>query len=411
MTPLARFFTACLIAALLVPAAAVQAQDLVQDPSETARFHFGAIRFTPHIAMTDLGVDTNVYNETDANDPKRDTTATLGPGVDYWFRLGRAKVAAKSDLTYTWFQQYADQRSLNTGNEVTLTVPLNRIVPFVDAKFARGRRRVSFEIDSRSFTTETGYGGGVDVRVTGKSTLRFEAHHASVDFKDSEFFAGANLRDTLNRDVSTTGASWREALTPLTMFAVKTEYEQDRFSYSPIKDSNGLRVMPGFEFAPVALISGKVYVGYRRFDAVDPTVPDYSGLVADVAASYRLRATRFDVTFARDITYSYEDAEPYYVLSNVGFQVLQKITHHWDVLALVSRQWLSYREVLLNPGVSADRVDQSYGVGGGIGYELSDDVRVGVNIIYFGRTSNTVNFSEYNGLRVGAAFSYGLSTK
>jgi len=50
-------------------------------------------------------------------------------------------------------------------------------------------------------------------------------------------------------------------------------------------------------------------------------------------------------------------------------------------------------------------------VGGGVGYDFADDFRVGVNANYYGRTSNTVTFNHYNGLRVGAAITYGLSTK
>jgi hypothetical protein len=394
---------------LFASATTAAAQDIVQDPYDTARFHLGAIRFTPYVVINDLGVNTNVYNASDADNPKQDTTATFGPGVNYWFRLGRGRVAASSDLTYTWFRTYDDQRSLNTDNKVTLTFPLNRVAPFVDGVYNSGRRRVSYEIDSRSYSTEAGFGGGLDYHVTAKSTLRFEAHQGSVDFREDEFFAGTSLREALNRDVNTAGFSWRESLTPLTTFAVKTEYEQDRFTYSPFKNANGLRIMPGFEFDPVALIGGKVYLGYQKFDAIDSTVPDYSGLVADVGANYRLRATKFDVGFKRDITYSYEVNEPYYVLSDVSLNVIQKITHHWDLLGLASRQWLGYRRAITAGADGTDRLDRSYGVGGGVGYELSDDLRVGVNAIYYGRTSNTVSSNAYNGLRVGASISYGLS--
>ena len=399
------------MACCLALASSVQAQDLPQDPSESARFHFGAIRFTPYIAITDFGVDTNVYNETDSNNPKKDTTATLGPGVNYWFKLGQARVAAKSELTYTWFKQYADQRSLNTNNEAKLSLRLNRLTPFVDGHYVNGRQRVSFEIDSRSYSTDTLYGGGLDIRVTGKSTLRFEAHRQGIDFREDEFFGGSSLRDSLNRDVNTTGVSWLESLTPLTVFAVKTDYEQDRFIYSSFKDANGLRVMPGFEFDTNALIGGKVYVGYRRFDALASDVPDFQGLVADVAANYRLRATRFDVLFTRDITYSYEATEPYYVLTNVGLRVKQKITHTWDVVGLLGRQWLGYSQIETPGQPGIDRLDRSYGVGGGVGYQVDETLRVGANLTYFGRTSNTVTFSEYNGLRFGASISYGLPSK
>ncbi len=58
---------------------------------------------------------------------------------------------------------------------------------------------------------------------------------------------------------------------------MNTEYETDRFEHSAVKDANGFRVMPGFEFDPLALIGGKVYIGYRHFDVLDKNVPDYSG--------------------------------------------------------------------------------------------------------------------------------------
>jgi hypothetical protein len=407
----ARLLPACLVVLLFGSASSAAAQDISQDPSESARFHFGAIRFTPYLVITDLGVDTNVYNEADGQNPKQDTTATLGPGVDYWFKLGRARIAARSDLTYTWFRTYDDQRSFNTDNKVKVSLPLNRLTPFVDGVYDNGRRRVSYEIDSRSYSTTAGYGGGLDTRVTAKSTIRVEGHHESYTFREDEFFAGVNLANALDRDVNRTGVSWHEALTPLTTFSVNTEYEQDRFEHSAIKDSDGFRVMPGFEFDPLALIAGKVYIGYRHFNALDASVPDYSGLVADVAANYRVHATKFDVLFARDITYSYETAQPYYLLTNVGMKVLQKVTTHWDLTGNLGRQWLGYRDVIAPGVVGGDRLDRSYYVGGGVGYEMNNLLRVGVEANYYQRTSDTVTFNDYNGLRVGAVISYGLPSR
>ena len=150
----------------LALATTAQAQDAPQDPSESARFHFGAIRFTPYLVITDLGVDTNVYNEADTQTPKQDTTATFGPGVEYWFKVGRARIAAKSDVTYTWFQTYGDQRSFNTDNQVRVSLPLNRLTPFVDGLYNNGRRRVSYEIDSRAYNTHTGYVSRATTRAT-----------------------------------------------------------------------------------------------------------------------------------------------------------------------------------------------------------------------------------------------------
>jgi hypothetical protein len=402
--PRLRWLLSCL---LLLIATTARAQDIPADPSENARFHFGVIRFTPFLALTDIGVDTNVYNEFE--DPKQDFTMTMGPGADYWLRLGRARLEAKSDVTYTWFQTYSDQRSLNTDNKAKLSLPLNRLIPFVDGLYNNGRRRVSYEIDSRSYSTDYAVGGGVDIRATAKSTIRVEGHHEGYEFKEDEFFLGTSLRDALNRTADSAGLSLRQALTPLTMFVVGTEYMKERFTYSPIKDADTWRIMPGFEFDPYALIGGRVFVGYKHFQTLSAIVPDYSGVVADVAANYRTHATRLDVTFARDVAYSYQETSPYYILSNLDLKATQKITRQWDVVAHVGRQWLTYREIGIGEVQSAAQADKSWVAGGGMGYQLGEAVRVGIEANYYSRVSNTYDYRGYDGLRVGGSFTYGLS--
>ncbi len=399
----------CLLACLLpiLSATSALAQDVVRDPSENARFHLGVIRFTPFLALANIGVDTNVYNQLD--DPKQDFTMTMGPGADYWLKLGRGRLEARSAVTYTWFQTYGDQRALNTENRAKLSLPLNRLVPFVDGLYDYGRRRVSYEIDARALSTDWGYGGGLDVRATAKSTIRLEGHGERLRF-DDEFFLGTSLQESLSRNVTTGAVSLREALTPLTTFVVQTEYEQDRFLYSADKDADGVKVMPGFEFDPLALIGGRVFIGYRRFRTLTAAVPDFTGLIADVAADYRTHATRFAVKFSRDVTYSYEEVNPYYVLTDTGLRVTQKVTRRWDIVGNLGRQWLSYKT---DSGVVAtgteDRLDRSYFAGGGLGYQLGEAVRVGVEANYYHRTSNTYEFRGYDGLRVGGSFTYGLS--
>ena len=318
---------ACLLTLLASP---VRGQDVGKDPAENARFHLGVIRFTPFLALNDIGVDTNVYNRLD--DQRQDFTMTLGPGADYWMKLGRGRLDARSAVTYTWFQTYGDQRSLNTENKATLSLPLNRLTPFVDGLYNYGRRRVSYEIDARALSTESGYGGGLDVRATAKSTIRLQGHRTRLRF-DDEFFLGTSLQESLSRTMTSGGVSLRHSVTPLTTFVVLSEYEQDRFLYSGEKDADAVKVMPGFEFDPFALIGGRVFVGYRHFRTLQAAVPDFSGVVADIAADYKTHATRMDVKYARDVTYSYEDVDPYYILSDVALKVTQKVTRRWDLVA------------------------------------------------------------------------------
>lgn len=394
------------MACLLLSAAPALAQDVIRDPAENARFHLGVIRFTPFLALTDIGIDTNVYNELD--NPKQDFTTTVGPGINYWLNLGHGRLEAKSDVTYTWFQTYSDQRSFNTDNNGKLMIPLNRLIPFVDGLYNRGRRRLSYEIDARAFFTESGYGGGLDVRATRKTTFRLEGHHHRFDFRQEQFL-DTSLRDALNRTTASAGVSIREALTPLTTFVVGAEYDQHRFPFSPAKDADAVRIMPGFEFDPYALIGGKVFVGYQRFRTLDSMSPDFSGFVADVAATYRTHATRLDLKVTRDIDYSFQNTEPYYVLTDVGVKVTQKVTYRWDIVGNFGRQWLSYKTYGLQAASTPDRLIQSYFAGGGLGYQLGESVRIGVEANYYHRTSSTFELRGYDGLRVGGTFTYGLS--
>jgi hypothetical protein len=177
--------------------------------------------------------------------------------------------------------------------------------------------------------------------------------------------------------------------------------QEDRFEHSAIKDANGFRVMPGFEFDPLALIGGKVFIGYRHFDVVDSSVPDYSGLVADVSANYRIHATKFDAVCARRHACTKPRSpitpdEPRPEGAAEGDDALGSHRQPWPPVARLPRH--------VAPGVvGGDRLDRSYYVGGGVGYEMSDDLRVGVEANYYQRTSNTVTFNGYNGL--GCRFS------
>lgn len=404
---MSRCVAACLCTlGLLLPRVAA-AQTSASDPSENARFQYGPLRFTPFLAITEIGVDTNVFNE--ALEPQRDTTATFGPGAQYWLRAGRARVSAKSDVQYNWFRDFANQRSLSTNNELKIEFPTAHLTPFVDGVFDHGRVRPGYEIDTRAFRTDSGAGAGVDIGLTAKSGVRLEAHRRRLKYREDEFFFGNSLQETLNRRTDSVGVSWRQKLTPLTTFVVLSEYERERFDFQATRDAKGVRVMPGFEFDPFALIGGKAFVGFRRFTTDDPLLPDYSGLVADVEANYRARATRFDVRLQRDVDYSAELLEPYYLLTDAGLKVTQKITHRWDVVGTASRQWLDYRRIeglSLSDGLG--RADRSYRVGGGVGYLLGNSVRVGVNLAYYKRNSPLAQ-REYDGLRVGGSFTYGLT--
>ena len=381
----------------------VSAQD-PGDPFETARFRLGAIRFTPAIEITSFGRDTNVFNE--ADDPKGDTTAAVGPAVQLWMRPGGSRFSARLGGQYLYFKEYSNQRAWNTSNEARWEVPLARLTPFVAGTYINARERQGYEIDSRSRRRDDAFTVGSSLRLSGKTTLVGSFRRFNAKYDESESFLGTVLAEALNRREDTTKVQFRYALTPLTTLVVDTDIARDRFKLTNVRDTNSVRVMPGFEIKPMALISGRVFVGYREFKPLTVVLPDYRGVVAAVDATYVRGSTRLQARIDRDLAYSFEPTRPYYALLDTGLTVTQRVTATWELVARGSRQQLDYRQLGSEP--LDPQGDRGYAYGGGLGYRLAETFRLGVDANYYTRRSDFEGRRDYEGLRVFGSIRYGI---
>lgn len=411
MTRLARVAAfACLAPAL---AATASAQGILQppslpDPEDAGRFRLGIIRFTPTVNVTNLGVDTNVFNELD--DPKEDYTVSFGPRAEFWTRLGpRARVYGSTGLDYQYFQEYESQRSFGTSNIARFEVDLGRLTPFGEAQYTNTRIRPGFEIDTRARREDLSGRAGVAFRVQSKTTMLAWAREERFRYEAGEQFLDTNLSRALDRDSTYFGGGAIVELTPLTTFHVDIETGEDRFIRSPERDASTWKVLPGFKFKPFALVSGRLDVGYRKFETKAALVPDFGGVVATVDLSYVLRATRVNGRYNRDISYSFESVEPYYLQTDWMFSMTQKITTAWDVVGRGGRYRLDYETVGL-PDLR-ERSDTGVQYGAGVGYTLGQYVRLGFDVNFMDRTSEAEIRRSYEGVRAGFTISYGLKQR
>lgn len=375
------------------------------DPSETARFRLGALRFTPSIRISDVGIDNNVFNE--ANDPKQDTTAAVGPAVDLWLKMGKSRLSGKASGQYLYFDKYENQRSWNTNVDARWDLPLSRVAPFVRAHRNNTKDRAGYEIDSRVRLIQQDGGLGTSVRLSGKTTVVVEASRQRQRYDDKDPLLGDRIARSLDRDSDVESAQFRVQLTPLTTFVILGEAVQDRFRLSPDRDAHSIKVAPGFDLRPGALISGKVSLGVRQFDGLAAQMPDYTGFVSNVSVSYIRRATKVDAAISRDLLYSYEPQQPYYAQLDTGLTVTQRITSRWDIVGRGARQSLAYQNVTTTE--LADRIDHLWRAGAGIGFRFAEAARLGLDANYYRRDAATSAFQQFEGLRIGATFSYGLN--
>jgi len=392
-----------LAVSLLCAQGILQRPDL-PDPQETGRFRLGFIRFTPSLELSNLGVDTNVFNEVD--DPKDDFTASFGPKAEFWTRFGpRVRVYGSTGVDYQYFQEYDSQRSFGTSNIARLEIDLGRLIPFAEGQYTNTRVRPGFEIDARARHEDLGGRLGAALRIGGKTQVVGWVRAEEFRYDDAGNIIETSLSRALDRDSTYYGGGPIVELTPLTTFQLEFEAGEDRFVQSPERNADTWKVMPQFKFKPFALIDGRLALGYRQFETQNALVPDYGGFIALVDLGYTLRSTRFSGQFNRDVTYSFESVEPYYLQTDWNVSVTQRITHTWDVVGRAGQYALDYETVGI-PGLPRRR-DQGNQYGGGIGYTLGEFMRLGFDVNYIDRTSDADITRNYEGVRAGVSISYG----
>jgi hypothetical protein len=395
--------SAVLLACACLSISAAQAQD--DDPVETARIQAGPFGLTPTIALSNLGVDSNVFNTFE--DPKKDFTFTISPGADLFFRAGpsRLEVNSRADLVY--FHEYSSERSLDGDFDGRWEIRWNRLTPWIAAGYSSGRQRVGYEIDARSRREIKDYAGGIELRVASKTRIAASAQRTAYWYDANAVFLGTSLQDTLNRESEILGLQYRQALTVLTTFVVHGERMRDTFEFSPERDSESTRVTAGFDLGDQALVAGGARVGYRKHTNISGAVPGFSGLVANYGVALTVAGrTRFEVAGTRDVNHSYELAYPYYVLTGATLTGTPRLSDSWDVQGRVGIQRLAYRAADDAIEALADRMDQYRLFGAGVGYHLGREMRIGFNVDRQHRTS-PVQSRDYEGYRIGTSITYG----
>jgi hypothetical protein len=390
---------------IMIPRLVSAQGDEGPDPA-SVRMRIGPVLINPRLALTNLGFDSNVFNEPSDIEPKKDFTATITPTTDIWMRLGRSwfQFNIKEDLV--WYQRYASERSANTSYTLNWKMMLNRVAVTVSPRYTTTRERPGFEIDARSQRKE--YGGTLTSEVRGLSKTFFgvTATYRKVDFDQDATFLGTNLHDELNRTERSAGIAVRHQLTPLTAVKMSVSQEQDRFDYSPLRDSNSTQASLAVSFDPHALLKGSATIGYRNFHPLVSGLPDYSGTTLNGDLSYSLLgATRFQAQFRRDVNYSYEINEPYYLETGVNGSVAQQVFGPFDVIARAGTAQLAYRARVGALVAVSNRVDYIRTYGLGVGYHMSKDLRLGFNIDQQNRISD-VTERRYDGLKYGTAVTY-----
>jgi hypothetical protein len=396
---------------LLLSAATAGAQVRSEDPRTASRMHMGPFYLTPSVALTELGIDTNVFNTPGETRP--DFTFTVVPGLLTAVpaaRRGLLTLSTRGEMVY--YHRSASERSINPQLALRGELYLGRFTLFAEPSYLRTRQRPSYEIDARSLRLEQQMVAGGEARVFAKLSMELFVRQLRTTYDADEFYLGTNLGEELNRVSRTYTVAGRWAFTPLTTFVVRAESITDRFLTSEIRNADGVRVTGGVELKPRALVSGNARIGVRQFNPLDVRLPHFTGLVASAELSYTLLgSTTFQVKIDRDADYSFEPLQPYYIASGYRGTLRRQLVGRFDAMAGFERYHYDYRH-LASAG-SADsperpiRVDVTDSYSGSIGYRVGAAGRLGFGFTYWIRKAPTSDSRDYDRLRFGTSFAYG----
>jgi hypothetical protein len=390
-------WAAAALLAVLAPAVA-SGQEPPPETPPPGTIVYGPLTLTPSLSFKDVGLDDNVFN--DAVDPKSDFTFTVTPRANVGFRVRRLHVGLITALDYVYYNTYDSERGTNLSSEVRVDVDLGRLRPYATFAGNDTRNRPNAEVDTRARHHDTAYAGGFSLRVASRTNLLMSARRAMVEYDPDEQFRGESLAESFNGTVDRIEGGVGIDVTPITTLSVLYQHEEQQFDLSPSRSSNSWRLWPTLTFSPTGLLTGNASVGFRSFDPVDPTVPDFSGLVASVAIGATIYGRhQLQAAYVRDVQYSYDPATPYYVTNGGNLTWTTVVAGPFDVRGLFGRTRMDYR------GLAGVDTQTSYG--GGMGYRLSDYARLGVNIEWITRDSEISPNREYRNRRIFASLTWG----
>jgi hypothetical protein len=392
------------MAAALLSAREVRAQDTFIQPS-TRVFMAGPVSFYPQIALRDTGTDSNVY--LDSTDPRSDLTYSMTPRLYAVLPIGHTRFIGTGTGDVVYYRTYSDQRSITALVEGRYEVTSPGFRPFVEMGFASRGDRVGFEIDTRARHNQSTISAGLDVDVTPLSSLTAWVGHAATEYDRDQEYLSFMLADQLNHTRDTAAAGGRIRITPLTTLLLAAEFERDRFELAPQRNADSFRIGPAIALDSGGALTGNAKAGFRSFTPSYPDVPSYRGFVGTARLHYALPdLVKLDLEANRDLSYSYDAIQPYYMESGARLTASQRVFGPFEAIGIGERREIRNQRI---GGRAFDgRREVTTSLGGGFAIQAQNQIRFAFTYEHTKRTSTEPVGRDYDRTRVLGLISYGL---
>jgi hypothetical protein len=387
-----------------VPALAAAQPPPEAPPGERPTYTLGPVTVRPRLLLNNMGVDDNVFNETD--DPKSDWTFGAQPDVEFSLRPGRARLVWLSGAEFVYYRRYDSERSINRSQTLSAEYDLNVLRPFATYSTSHTSARPNAEIDVRARRHPYAYSFGSTVKMASRLTGTALVRKTREEYDEGTAFREQELAETLNHRGTIYEGSVAFQATPITSLSVVVAHETLTFDEAPLRDSRSIRVAPTVTFSPFGLLNGTASVGMKRFEGDSAAMPGYTGLVMNgTLSTLVLDRFRIDTRFTRDVHYSYEEALPFYVLTGARATLAAQLTDRFDVRVSGGHDRMHYRPFAGEPDPGADTMNL---YGGGVGFYIGERTRLVLQTEFTDRASARDRAREFSNRRIFATMTWGV---
>jgi hypothetical protein len=399
-----------LVCAVLVagsPAAALAQGPLTGGLPEgeppVSAYRIGPVYLTPNFAIREIGTDDNVFDDPD--NPQQDFMVVLAPDLAAYLRSGLIQVVFTSATDFTYYNKFKSERSIARQLRGRTDFLLSRFRPSIAGAIVDSRSRPNQEIDLRARRSEREISGSVAFEVSPLARAYVGASRVEVEFSEGEEFRGVALDRALNRRNESLQAGVRLALTPFTTLVVEGQSGKDSFEFTPTRNSDTKSGNAILTFGSEAIIVGTVRLGIRDFQTADPTLADFRGVTGAAGLTYTaFWRGRLSGLFERDVQYSFEEDEGYFVSTGGEITYNQRITGPFDLQVRWGRSGLSYADRVTGEG----RHDTTNTYAAGVGYNRDSGARIGLTYEQSGRDSLERPDRRYTRRKIFATLTYGF---
>src|SRR5262245_16586418 len=309
----------------------------------------GAWTLTPSVLLTNIGVDTNVYNSN--GQPKSAFTATFGPVLDAAYNSRVLTFNATVTAGYIYYSTFSNQGGFSPSLLLAANYRLSRRVDLFSNNFMTSTKsRPSIEIDTRSRRVTTDNGIRIGFALSRKLRLEVEQRYNRNQYDENALYRGIALAGPLNERTTTFSGTLKYKLTPYTEVRMVMLTDNVEYPLAFVRDGRGTEYAGGVEFNPRALLSGDLQIGYRRFRSRSPLQPDYNGPVYDGRIMFTPgESTGVMFGLHKGMMPSYSPLTPYYVLSQYEGNLLQRLSRRFDTGLNVTYYDMGYRALTVLP--------------------------------------------------------------